>query len=123
MRTLDIDVLKCPTAGCAGRMVVLAFLTDPRVLARVLDHIGLPSVPPPLAPPRFQTDLDFDLDFDLDPAQRSDVDSWDDDVPMYTADCEARPPPRQGDGSARTWFPDAGAEADDPYESQGGAGH
>lgn len=30
VRTLDIDALKCPTPGCEGRTLMLAFLTDPR---------------------------------------------------------------------------------------------
>jgi hypothetical protein len=33
-------------------MVVLAFLTDPDVLGRILQHLGLPSVAPALAPAR-----------------------------------------------------------------------
>jgi len=37
-------------------MVVLAFLTDPRVLTRILDHLKLPSSPPPLAPARSLND-------------------------------------------------------------------
>jgi hypothetical protein len=50
MRTLDIDALKCPSPGCAGRMVVLAFLTDPRVIARVLDPRTPLRAPGPRAP-------------------------------------------------------------------------
>jgi len=30
-------------------MVVLAFLTDPRVVGQILSHLGLPTAPPPLA--------------------------------------------------------------------------
>jgi hypothetical protein len=33
-------------------MVVLAFLTDPAVLRRILTHLSLPTAPPPLAPAR-----------------------------------------------------------------------
>jgi len=33
-------------------MVVLAFLTDPGTVARILTHLGLPTAPPPLAPAR-----------------------------------------------------------------------
>jgi hypothetical protein len=33
-------------------MTVLAFLTDPAVVTRVLAHLGLPAHPPPLAPAR-----------------------------------------------------------------------
>jgi hypothetical protein len=33
-------------------MVVLAFLTDPPVVSKILAHLGLPTAPPPLAPAR-----------------------------------------------------------------------
>ena len=33
-------------------MVVLAFLTDPAVVSKILAHLGLPTSPPPLAPAR-----------------------------------------------------------------------
>ena len=50
LRTLDVDALTC--ARCAPPMVVLAFLTDPRVVWRTLAHLGLPTAPPSLAKPR-----------------------------------------------------------------------
>jgi hypothetical protein len=56
-RVLDIDALVCP--GCGAAMVVLAFLTDPPVVRRILDHLDLPSVAPRLAPA--QTDDTVDL--------------------------------------------------------------
>jgi len=33
-------------------MVILAFLSDPPVVARILRHLRLPTAPPPLAPAR-----------------------------------------------------------------------
>jgi hypothetical protein len=33
-------------------MVVLALISDPDVVKRILDHLGLQSTAPPLAPPR-----------------------------------------------------------------------
>ncbi|MFH1529958.1 MAG: transposase [Pseudomonadota bacterium] len=53
-RVLDVDVLTCPE--CATSMTVIAFLTDPPVLRRILDHLGLPSSSPPLAPARSPLD-------------------------------------------------------------------
>jgi hypothetical protein len=47
-RVLDVDALVCP--GCGAAMVVLAFLTDPPVVHRILDHLDLPSVAPRLSP-------------------------------------------------------------------------
>ena len=53
-RVLDIDVLTCPK--CAASMVIIAFITDPSVLTRILDYLKLPSTPPPLAPARSRLD-------------------------------------------------------------------
>ncbi len=53
-RVLDVDALTCPK--CATSMTVIAFLTDPTVLSRILDHLGLPSSPPPIAPVRSPLD-------------------------------------------------------------------
>jgi hypothetical protein len=47
-RVLDVDALSCP--GCGAAMVVLAFLTDPPVVRRILDHLDLPSSAPRLSP-------------------------------------------------------------------------
>jgi hypothetical protein len=33
-------------------MLVLAFITDPRVVKKILDHLRLPSTDPPRAPAR-----------------------------------------------------------------------
>jgi len=45
-----LDVLNCDF--CGGRRKVLAFLTDPHVIRKILDHLGLATEPPPLAPVR-----------------------------------------------------------------------
>lgn len=67
-RVLDIDALVCP--GCGAAMVVLAFLTDPPVVHRILDHLALPSVAPRLSPAH--TDDSADLwPGDLDVRQAS----------------------------------------------------
>lgn len=47
-RTLHVDGLRC--ARCSAPMVVLAFISDPRVVGRILRHLGLPTSPPPVAP-------------------------------------------------------------------------
>jgi hypothetical protein len=35
-------------------MIVLAFITDPSVIRKILDHLRLPSADPPRAPSRFE---------------------------------------------------------------------
>jgi hypothetical protein len=49
-RVLDIDALKCPR--CQTAMVLLALISDPPIVAKILSHLKLPTSPPPLAPPR-----------------------------------------------------------------------
>ena len=54
-RALHVDALSCPK--CATPMVVLAFITDPAVVIRILDHLHLPSTVPTIAPARDPDDL------------------------------------------------------------------
>jgi len=61
-RVLDIDALSCPACGTA--MVVLAFLSDPAVVRRILDHLDLPSAAPRISPAR-GNDVDDWLPLDL----------------------------------------------------------
>jgi hypothetical protein len=50
-RSFGLDVLACP--DCGGRLHLVATIADPRVIARILAHLGLPLEPPgsrPAAP-------------------------------------------------------------------------
>jgi hypothetical protein len=53
-RVFEIEILRC--ARCGARMRVVAFITDRKASARILEHLGLPSHFPPLgkarAPPK-----------------------------------------------------------------------
>ena len=49
-RGFGLDVLACP--DCGGRLHLVATIADPRVIARILAHLGLPLAPPAPAPPR-----------------------------------------------------------------------
>ncbi len=49
-RVFSIDALRCPR--CSAPMVILAFLSDPPVVSKILRHLRLPTAPPPLAAPR-----------------------------------------------------------------------
>ncbi|MBM4321348.1 MAG: hypothetical protein FJ125_15735 [Deltaproteobacteria bacterium] len=40
----------------------MAFITGPKVLEKILDHLGLPTAPPPVAPPRLPIEVDLPLD-------------------------------------------------------------
>ena len=51
-RVLSIDALACPRCSTHERrvpMTVLAFLTDPEVVGKILRHLGLPTSAPALA--------------------------------------------------------------------------
>jgi hypothetical protein len=58
-RVFGLDPLRCPR--CSATMVVVAFITDPPILSRILNHLGLPTTTPPLAPANLslQQELDF----------------------------------------------------------------
>jgi hypothetical protein len=49
-RVFAIDVLRC--TACGGQRQVIAFLSEPSVVTRILRHLHLPTVPPPRAPSR-----------------------------------------------------------------------
>jgi Putative transposase len=49
-RVFALDVLECPR--CGSRMRILAAVEDPVVARKILDSLGLPSRPPPVAPAR-----------------------------------------------------------------------
>ena len=49
LRVFREDVLLCP---CGGRRVVLAFVTERKVVKEILEHLGLPTTGPPVAPAR-----------------------------------------------------------------------
>jgi hypothetical protein len=56
-RALDQGGLTCP--HCSIPMVVLAFLSDPQVVRKILLHLQLPAAPPPLAPGRLPEPEEF----------------------------------------------------------------
>ena len=47
LRVFAIDVLECPR--CSGRMKILAFITRPDVVRRILEHLDLPTTSPDTA--------------------------------------------------------------------------
>jgi len=60
-RTYGVDALRCPT--CSGRMRVMATLTEPDTVKKILAHLGLPTEPLPRArarDPTGQESFDFD---------------------------------------------------------------
>jgi len=63
-RVFDIDITLCP--ACQGKMRVISAIEERPVIRKILDHLGIPSSPPPLTPARrilsAQTDI-FPQDF------------------------------------------------------------
>jgi hypothetical protein len=54
-RAYDLDALAC---RCGGRLRVIALITEPAVAMAILDSVGLPSQPPPVARARSPDDHD-----------------------------------------------------------------
>jgi hypothetical protein len=49
-RTFGYDVMAC--LECGGRMKLIAMIEDPAVIAKILDHLKLPTEPPVAKPAR-----------------------------------------------------------------------
>ena len=72
-RVFNIDAETC--SKCGGNMKIIAAIEDPKVIRKILEHMGLPTMPPPLYPARgppkhehhFEEDFTqqhFDMNFD-----------------------------------------------------------
>lgn len=60
-RTFGLDVLLCP--GCGGRLRLVALVEQAAVVARILDHLGMPAtIPLPRPPPKRSELLIFPMD-------------------------------------------------------------
>jgi hypothetical protein len=53
-RTFEVDVLACPK--CSGRMKILAVMTEPEAVYRILEHLRMP--PDPTRPARARDPTD-----------------------------------------------------------------
>jgi hypothetical protein len=49
-RVFNIDVETC--IKCGGKMKIIAAIEDPKVIRKILEHMGLSTKPPPLYPAR-----------------------------------------------------------------------
>jgi len=58
-RVFSIDVLHC--THCGGSAKLIAFITDPPVIRRILSHLGLPTDSPAVAPARPPPQLALDF--------------------------------------------------------------
>lgn len=68
-RVFNIDVETCPL--CGGKAKIIAAIDDPKVIKKILEHLGLPTTPPPLWPARgppepFQDELHPPPQMDFD---------------------------------------------------------
>jgi hypothetical protein len=63
-RVYDVDVLHCPR--CAGRLEVIAAISERSVVTKILAHLGLPTSLPQPAPARAPPWAELEFDHDLD---------------------------------------------------------
>ena len=68
--------------------MILAFLSDPPVVTRILRHLRLPTVPPPVAPARESRAGDL---WGLNPPPEADLDDAVVDSLEVREDCHRRP--------------------------------
>jgi hypothetical protein len=59
-RAFGFDPSSCDR--CGTQMVVMALITAPQILERILTHLGLPVHPPPIAPARLDPQTEIALD-------------------------------------------------------------
>lgn len=66
-RVFNIDVETCHL--CAGKAKIIASIEDPKVIKKILGHLGLPTAPPSIWPARGPPPPNYDFDqlpdFDL----------------------------------------------------------
>jgi hypothetical protein len=67
-RSFGFAVLKCPS--CGRKRVVLATITEPAVVRKILEHLGVrasePGEPPAIPPAPVAEPVDVDVDGDVD---------------------------------------------------------
>lgn len=63
-RVFDIDVETCGV--CGGKVKIISAIKETEVIKKILDHIGLPSVPPEIASARGPPEQTFDDNFSHD---------------------------------------------------------
>ena len=56
-RVFQVDVITCPSCGSRRRLIAL--ISDPPVVRKILRHLGLAAEPPALAPPRSPPQMAF----------------------------------------------------------------
>ena len=73
-RVFNIDVETC--SKCGGKMKIIAAIEDPKVIRKILEHMGLDTKPPPLhparGPPKLQHHFEDDFNqqrFDMNPQE------------------------------------------------------
>jgi hypothetical protein len=51
-RSYGPEILACPRPGCSGQLRIIAAITRPDAVRKILEHLRLPAEPPSLAPAR-----------------------------------------------------------------------
>ena len=64
-RVFNVDVETCGICG-GGKVKIIAAIKEGEVIKKILDHIGLPSVPPEIASASGPPDVAYDDDFSHD---------------------------------------------------------
>ncbi len=73
-RVFAFEILVC--GRCAGPMTVISYLTDPRVVHKILTHLGLPTSAPAITPAQRLDVDDPELDFGDYTVDDTDQSAW-----------------------------------------------
>ncbi len=60
-RVFDIDISRCASPGCSGVLKIIAWITEPDVIKKILVHLDIHPHPPIPAPARAPPQAEFDL--------------------------------------------------------------
>jgi hypothetical protein len=83
-RTFRIDLTQCPK--CQGLLIIIAFITDPAIVYKILSHLHLPTEIPNPEPSR-REEQDEQLSFEFE-------EPGDEEERTHRAPCPQRGPPR-----------------------------
>ncbi len=62
-RVFKIDIELCP--NCGGRLRVIAAITEPNAIQKILDHVHQQQAPPRLPPSRVYGPITTEIQFDV----------------------------------------------------------
>jgi len=100
-RIYEVFPLVCPT--CNTPLTFITFLTEPEPISQILAHIGEPTLPPLIHPPRGPPQTEFDMGFVGGESEEVVKEPFPDDLDQTSSFDPAEPEPVPEDHFDQTW--------------------